>query len=216
VSQPQFVSVPPGTYSVTETDPAPAYDLDNIFCEDSVTGGTASITDVGSRTAIINLDPGETVSCAFDNFARGSLSVTKQVTEDGPSVNDFGFSSGALGAFSLLDVTTATPRTQQFADLATGDYDLAEVDPSANDWVLDSATCSDGTDLLLTGTVFLDVGGDITCTFVNSPLELPPPPPPPAPQIPIPVDGTLALALLVLCMLWIGMTSLRNGRGRSG
>ncbi|MCB9850761.1 MAG: hypothetical protein H6817_08655 [Phycisphaerales bacterium] len=65
-----FVNVPAGSYSVQEAEPQitpGGYDLTQLTCTDSVPGGTASTTDVATRTASINLDPGETVRCTFVN-----------------------------------------------------------------------------------------------------------------------------------------------------
>lgn len=63
-----FNNVVPGTYTVTENDPAPlGFELTSLSCTDSDSGGTDSTGDVPSRTATINLDPGETVDCTFGN-----------------------------------------------------------------------------------------------------------------------------------------------------
>jgi len=59
-----FVNVPAGTYSVTESDPGPAYSLTDLTCIDPDGGSTANL---GTRTATIDLDPGETVECTFTN-----------------------------------------------------------------------------------------------------------------------------------------------------
>jgi hypothetical protein len=70
-----FASILPGSYSVTEEDPAATpsgYDLGGLACQDSDPSGTASVTDLGTRTATIHLDPGETVTCTFTNEKRAS------------------------------------------------------------------------------------------------------------------------------------------------
>jgi hypothetical protein len=58
-----------GSHTVLEdlTD-APSWILTGITCQDSVVGGTASTGSFESRTATINLDPGETVTCTFTNL----------------------------------------------------------------------------------------------------------------------------------------------------
>ncbi len=60
------VNLAPGTYTTTEDDPAPAFGLTSITCDD---GGSAtpSTSDLGTRTATFQLDPGETVKCTFTN-----------------------------------------------------------------------------------------------------------------------------------------------------
>jgi len=63
-----FNNVAPGSYTVTETDPMVApgsYTLTNINCVES--GTNNSFGTVGTRTATINLEAGETVTCTFTN-----------------------------------------------------------------------------------------------------------------------------------------------------
>lgn len=67
-----IINLPPGIYNSTETDPSPSFDLSRIFCND-----TNSTWDIQTRTARINLQPGETVKCTFTNTKRGSISGTK-------------------------------------------------------------------------------------------------------------------------------------------
>ena len=67
-----FVNVPAGTYSVTESDPGPAYSLTDLMCVDPDGGSTANL---GTRTATIDLDPGETVELSLTsgrNFRIGT------------------------------------------------------------------------------------------------------------------------------------------------
>ena len=59
-----FTNVAPGTYMVTEQDPASSgYSLAEISCEDADSTG-----DVNTRTATVRVDGGETVRCTFVNF----------------------------------------------------------------------------------------------------------------------------------------------------
>jgi hypothetical protein len=65
--------VPAGTYSVTEAGDVP-FDLDliDVECEDPDGG---SSVDLDSRTAIIDLDPGENITCTFFNGRQHTLTV---------------------------------------------------------------------------------------------------------------------------------------------
>jgi len=54
----------PGTYFATETPIPPGWNLSSIVCVDPDNGTT---TDMGTATATIDLDPGETVTCTFTN-----------------------------------------------------------------------------------------------------------------------------------------------------
>ncbi len=63
-----FTDVPPGAYAITEEDPLGlGYSLSGIACYDSDTNGVQSSPDLASRTATVNLDQGETVTCVFTN-----------------------------------------------------------------------------------------------------------------------------------------------------
>lgn len=69
----QFENTVPGTYSVTETDPTPDYDLVDLQCVDP-SGGTSTL----DATATIDLAPGETVTCTFENRERGTVNLLKK------------------------------------------------------------------------------------------------------------------------------------------
>lgn len=68
-----FDDVDAGVYAVTETDPAPAFVLTGLSCDDA-----NSTVDVGARTASIHLEPGEHVTCTFTNeTAHPKIAVDK-------------------------------------------------------------------------------------------------------------------------------------------
>ena len=90
-----FTNVLPGTYTVTEDDPTPGFDLTGLSCVDTDTGGTDSTTDLGDREATINLDPGETVTCTFTNTERGSIQIIKDADPDDAQGGMRGFSSSS-------------------------------------------------------------------------------------------------------------------------
>ena len=61
-----FSGVPPGTYTVTESDPGAApdgYALTHVECNDADSSG-----DRFARTATVRLQAGEAVACTFENF----------------------------------------------------------------------------------------------------------------------------------------------------
>gem|GEM_PF-5576388 len=68
-----FIELEPGTYSVTEDDPAllGKFGLKNLSCDDP-----DSETDTYAREATIYLDPGETVHCTFTNEEEPPDAVT--------------------------------------------------------------------------------------------------------------------------------------------
>jgi hypothetical protein len=68
------LNVPAGEYQVTENNPSP-YTLTDISCDDADSDG-----DVASRTAYIDLSPGETVRCVFNNVPPVTVTPTSTTT----------------------------------------------------------------------------------------------------------------------------------------
>jgi hypothetical protein len=101
----------PGTYTSTESDPTPAFDLTGISCDDG-SSATASTVSLATRTATFKLDPGETVTCTFTNRQRGHAKVIKTVGGNAPSGSQsftFQLRSGASAnaAGTILETGTA-------------------------------------------------------------------------------------------------------------
>lgn len=65
-----FTSLQSGTYDITEAS-VPGWTLTNINC----TGG--DFTEPGGNTARVFLDPGENITCTFDNTQLGRLLIKK-------------------------------------------------------------------------------------------------------------------------------------------
>jgi len=64
-----YTNVAPGTYTITEGDPTPAFDLTGIQC--TVSGaGTNATPNVAQRRVDITLGPGGQVTCTFTNTKR--------------------------------------------------------------------------------------------------------------------------------------------------
>ena len=78
-----FNAVAPGTYTATELDPAPSYQLTAITVDDAASA-VPSTVDVGARTATIHLESGETVTVAFVNaleaFDTGDVDGDGEIT----------------------------------------------------------------------------------------------------------------------------------------
>jgi hypothetical protein len=156
----------PGTYTTTERDPAPDFDLTAVQCDDG-DSPTASGGDPGSRTAVFNLDPGETVTCRFTNTRRGSLVVASETIPD-----------GATGSFLFTGVPTGTipaSGTLVVANLSPGTYTSTERDPAPDFDVTavqcddgDSPTASRGDPSTRTAIFNLDPGEMVTCKFTNT------------------------------------------------
>jgi uncharacterized repeat protein (TIGR01451 family) len=142
---PNSQSLVPGTYSVSETVPS-GWDLTSSTCSD------------GSSPGSISLQAGETVTCTFTNTKRGSIIVDK-VTNPSADPQSFTFTPSYGSNFSLTD--TATPNNSGF--LVPGTYSVSETVPSG--WDLTSSTCSDGSS---PGSISLQAGETVTCTFTNT------------------------------------------------
>jgi uncharacterized repeat protein (TIGR01451 family) len=78
-----FNRILPGTYTVTEDDPIAGsghFGFAGLACTDSDTTGLNSTIDLDGRRAQIKLDPGETVTCTFENGHVPDLSMLKSVS----------------------------------------------------------------------------------------------------------------------------------------
>ena len=94
----------PGTYNVTESVTS-GFDLTDVTC----TGDDTADTD-DNATAVIDLDPGENITCTYTNTQRGSITIIKNTVPDG--AQDFAYTTtgSGLSGFSLDDdgVNTGT------------------------------------------------------------------------------------------------------------
>jgi hypothetical protein len=155
--------LPPGTYTTTEADPAPQFDLVAVSCDD---GGSATVSggDPTTRSAIFNIDPGEMVTCEFTNARRGAIVVAAEVTPE-----------SATGSFQYTGVPSGTisaSGTLVVADLPPGTYTTTEVDP-APDFELTEVVCDDGASTTAssgdpqtrTAIFNLEAGETVRCTF---------------------------------------------------
>ena len=81
---------------MSEDDPTPGYDLTDLTCDDGQST-TPSTTNLGTRTATIKVDPGETVRRVVTNTKRGVLEIEKQTTPADPKPeadqDKFGFAA---------------------------------------------------------------------------------------------------------------------------
>ncbi|HSL44287.1 MAG TPA: hypothetical protein VK897_12695, partial [Anaerolineales bacterium] len=137
---------PANTYDVAETVPA-GWELNSATC------------DSGETIDSIDLDPGETVTCTFENEKFGSIVIVKNtVGGDGT----FDFTSSTLGNFSLTTASNTASATFSNLDVDLT-YDVAETVPTG--WDLTSATCNSGETI---ESIDLDPGETVTCTFTNT------------------------------------------------
>jgi hypothetical protein len=144
----ETVSVAPGGYSVTEGADA-AYALTSLVCDDQ-----NSTENTGTRTATINVEAGEAVTCTFTNSELPTLTLVKTVdNNDGGSAvaDDFqAYINGNEVPWSAAQ--TLTPNSYTASEDTVDGY-------TAGAWGDD---CADN------GTVSLAYGEHKTCTVINT------------------------------------------------
>ena len=166
-----------GTYIAVE-DAVIGWNVTAVTCEDPDSGSSGS---PANRTATIDLDAGETVTCTFrnepdPNVPRGTLVIVKDAVPDDPQAFSFSI-PGIDSLFSLDDDPgSSSPTNQYSATVAIGTYIAIEQDVSG--WNLTALTCSDpdnGSSTNLSAgraTLDIDAGETVTCTFRNEPAAL--------------------------------------------
>ena len=166
-----YSNILPGAYSVTE-GAVGGWSLTNLTCTG---GGANTSTALATRTATIGLDPGENVTCTFENTKLSTLTIIKDAIPN--DAQDFAYTTTGTGLsnFNLDDDADPTlSNTQVFNNLAAGSYTVAE--GAVAGWQLTGLTCVGGgantTTSLATRTASIgfDPGEDVTCTFENTKL----------------------------------------------
>ncbi|MFL5777513.1 MAG: hypothetical protein ACJ761_01095, partial [Chloroflexota bacterium] len=165
-SQQTVVDVAPGFQALSQ-EPVSGFDLTNVACNDP-DGGTYT-TPTG---AMVDVDPGETITCTLTNATRGNVVIRLDTTPDAPPAvsftsdwGDFTLNDDGSDADGLWPELTAE-------GLLPGTYTVTEGYTPALAYV--GIVCDDpdgGTVVGEFGDVTLDVdaGETITCTFTNAP-----------------------------------------------
>ena len=146
------VELAPGAYSVAETVPG-GWDQLSVVC-------SSSLGDTEVESAL-ELDAGETITCAFANQADANIVVTKVTEPVGdPAVFDFTSNYDADG-FSLSD-----GQSNDSGDIDPGSYNVAET-PAAG-WNTTSDCVSSNDDAETAASISLQAGETVSCTFTNT------------------------------------------------
>ncbi len=160
-SQDVVYDVAQGTYNVSEQDKAGWMESAN----------TCSNLVINGNTPLVDGVP--TLSCTITNVKLAKLKIVKDAQPNDPQDFTFTVTGDGLTPFLLDDDSDGTlPSSQQFTDLAPGDYSVTE--GSVFGWALKNATCVNTTSGSLvdsTLSVTLAAGDDVTCTFVNELLK---------------------------------------------
>ena len=150
--------IPGVAYTVVELLPAD-WGLNSVTC----TGGSTSIADGVS----ILLDPGEQITCTFNNSQSGQIEISKATIPSGGTGFTFSDTIVAPNSFVLADGAT-----QVFTDVAPGSYTITEADLSGSGFDLTDLACDDASatiDLSARSvTLNVEAGDVVRCTFTNT------------------------------------------------
>jgi hypothetical protein len=163
-----FLDVEADQYMVTENDPTPAFDLVDLVCVDDFDQNGYNVvdssTDLVNLKATINLDPGETVKCTYENRERGMVDLLKLTNGVEDPIMAWNFTLTG----PEVNVSDATPPTLvDFggAKLIPGEtYTLCETGMPAGwslMWVLD-----------VNANRVIDVPPDVILPFVGGEADL--------------------------------------------
>lgn len=163
-------SLVPGTYQVAEQGLSSDVLLSNITCDDDASAlPSVGIPSQGGAT--VNVEPGETVTCVFNNVQKDTVIVRKVVqpksqgqffnfTSTLPGANAFALQSG-----QLISVTGVIPNQA---------YTVAEADPTPGYDLVDVSCFDTASGQLIQGDLanrsvsFTPIPGHVVdCTFTN-------------------------------------------------
>jgi len=155
-----YQNIQAGSYSFTENDPTPAFDLTDLTCV-SATGDSSISTNLLTRKATIGLAVADVVDCTYTNRQRGAIVIKKVTDPSTDTTTSFPFTTGgglSPGSFSLFN-----GGSQTFADIVPGSgYSVAEQVPAG--WNLTSMVCDDGSPVT---NISVAAGKTTTCTFTD-------------------------------------------------
>jgi hypothetical protein len=150
-----FNNVPAGVYGFGETSLPPGW----------IQQGEGSCSNQ-AFPGEFSLGAGQHITCTFTNRALGRVIVDKVTLPAGSTqIFSFTFDGGPVPvAADVIEFTLADASTPWQSDyLFPGQYSVTETVPAG--WILTGATCSDGSQ---PGTIEVDWGEVVTCTFINT------------------------------------------------
>jgi plastocyanin len=108
-----FANLSPGAYHVVQDDPAAlGFELGKIFCNDANSSGKPQ-----SRNALIRVEPGETVTCTFNNAQLDTIVIDAESLPPGGTGFGFTHNIDSVGSFTLNHGQSKT-----FAEVESNTY----------------------------------------------------------------------------------------------
>ncbi|MFK4836204.1 hypothetical protein ACI3KY_10790 [Microbacterium sp. ZW T2_14] len=156
---------PGGLYSLAELDLPGWIEGDLVCTVTHADGETADLDVTGFR-----VEPGDQISCGIENIAVGRIVIVKNVEGDDAM---FDFTGTWLDPEDFSIETSEGAGSATFVDVIPGEYEVTEVSPDGYDNTL--LFCEDGdpqggasTVDGLVGSISLDPGEIVVCTFTNT------------------------------------------------
>ena len=163
-----YSSVQAGSYTVTENDPTPGFDLTNLTC--TASAGSSGTGNVGTRTASITLAAGGTVDCTYtptgseERSSSGSRPIRTE--QPAPSVTRRQAASRRpRSAFRMTVFERA--RTWRPARTRSPRTIRRRIRPDRSDLHCDRRLQRDGNTGTRTASITLAAGGTVSCTYTN-------------------------------------------------
>jgi Prealbumin-like fold domain len=173
------VEDPPGgnTYTIDEAIPN-GWVLRSLTCTVvKPSGASSTVTgDTTTGSVDVDLEPGDTGSCVYDNEELASLTITKLANPDDGTVFDFSAAGASPGSFQL-----GNGQSQVFTGLAAGTtvQITEDVPTDAPDrWTLVGITCTGNSNPVTRAPadspsigVTVAAGEDVTCTYSDARVQ---------------------------------------------
>lgn len=164
----QTFSPAPGSYTISETSPLPAYALTNLACSASGTG-TSGTPNIGTRTASITIGAGGggNVDCTYTNtLQQAHLTLVKTITNNnGGTAAATAWTLSASGPTNISGVTGNAAVTN--ATVNSGTYTLSESGPTG--YTGSTYSCiNNGGVAVVSNSIALAAGDNATCTINNN------------------------------------------------
>ncbi len=145
--------VPATGYGIQETVPS-GWDQTSATCSD------------GSPVSNVDVAPGETVTCTFNNRERAVLTVVKDAVPNDPQDFDFTVAVPGDGSlnFSLDDDSDPTLSSSRTFNNVVPNSGYTVTETPEPGWDQSASGCDDGS---APSNVALSPGEHVTCTFIN-------------------------------------------------